>query len=145
MTFSGVMRFVLNRFSLTGLALACGLAAAACASVAPEAPLSETRWVVQSINGHPVAFRTPTLEFAADRISGTGGCNRYFGGYSISGDRLTFGGVGSTEMACEQPVMAQESAFHAALSAVRSYRRDGETLVLKGEGESEQVVLRGAN
>lgn len=145
MTFSGVMRFVLNRFSLTGLALACGLAAAACASVAPEAPLSETRWVVQTINGQPVAFRTPTLEFAADRISGTGGCNRFFGGYASNGDQLTFSGVGSTEMACEQPVMAQESAFHAALGAVRSYRRDGETLVLEGEGESEPLVLRAAN
>ncbi|MBN8606406.1 MAG: META domain-containing protein [Caulobacterales bacterium] len=145
MTFSVVMRFMLNRFSLIGLALACGLAAAACASVAPEAPLSETRWVVQSINGQPAVFRTPTLEFAADRVSGTGGCNRYFGGYAVNGERLIFSGVGSTEMACEQPVMAQESAFHAALGAVRFYRRDGETLVLEGEGESDLLILRAAN
>lgn len=145
MTFSAAMRFILDRFSLRGLALACGLAAAACASVAPEAPLTETRWVVQTINGQPVAFRTPTLEFAADRISGTGGCNRYFGGYAVDGARLAITGVGATEMACEQPVMAQEAAFHAALGAVRTYRREGETLVLRGESESEALVLRVAH
>lgn len=145
MTLHAIMRFLLNRASLAALALASGLAAAACASVAPEAPLSGTRWVAQSINGQPVAFRTPTLEFAGDRVSGTGGCNRYFGGYEAQGDQISFGGVGSTRMACEGPVMAQENAFHTTLAAVRAYRREGETLVLEGANENESLVFRPAN
>ncbi|HEX8901642.1 META domain-containing protein [Vitreimonas sp.] len=143
MTLTGAMRFVLNRTNLTGLALASALVAAACASTAPEPPLSGTRWVAQSIEGAPVAYRTPTIEFAADRISGTGGCNRFFGGYTISGDRISFGGVGATEMACEPVVMAQEAAFHTALSSAQTYRREGETLILSSSA-GEALVFRAA-
>lgn len=143
MTLTGAMRFVLNRTNLTGLALASALVAAACASTAPEPPLSGTRWVAQSIEGAPVAYRTPTIEFAADRISGTGGCNRFFGGYTISGDRISFGGVGTTEMACEPVVMAQEAAFHTALSSAQTYRREGETLILSSSA-GEALVFRAA-
>ncbi len=143
MTLTGAMRFVLNRTNLTGLALASALVAAACASTAPEPALSGTRWVAQSIEGAPVAYRTPTIEFAADRISGTGGCNRFFGGYTISGDRISFGGVGATEMACEPVVMAQEAAFHTALSSAQTYRREGETLILSSSA-GEALVFRAA-
>lgn len=143
MTFMGVMRFVLNRTTLSGLALASALVAAACASSAPEAPLSGTRWQAQSIEGAPVAYRTPTIEFAGDRISGTGGCNRFFGGYTISGDRISFGGVGATEMACEPVIMAQEAAFHTALNSAQTYRREGETLVLTSSA-GDALVFRPA-
>jgi heat shock protein HslJ len=43
----------------------------------------------------PAATEAPaTLDFAAGgeqtaRLSGSGGCNRYFAGYSLAGDRLT--------------------------------------------------------
>lgn len=143
MTLKTVMRFALTRANLSGLALASALAAAACASSAPEPPLSGTRWVAQSIEGAPVAYRTPTIEFAADRISGTGGCNRFFGGYTISGERISFGGVGATEMPCEPVVMAQEAAFHTALSSTRTYRREGETLILSSS-VGDALVFRAA-
>lgn len=143
MTFRGVMRFVLNRTSLTGLALASALVAAACASSAPEAPLSGTRWQAQSIEGAPVAYRTPTIEFEANRISGTGGCNRFFGGYTISGDRISFGGVGATEMACEPVIMAQEAAFHTALSSAQTFRREGDALILSSSA-GDALVFRPA-
>ncbi len=143
MTFTGVMRFVLNRTNLTALALASALVAAACASSAPEAPLSGTRWQAQTIEGAPVAYRTPTIEFAADRISGTGGCNRYFGTYQITGAQISVGDVGATEMACEPVVMAQEAAFHTALGDARSYRREGETLIL-ASSSGDVLVFRPA-
>ena len=143
MTFTGVMRFVLNRTTLSGLALASALVAAACASSAPDAPLSNTRWQAQSIEGAPVAYRTPTIEFAGDRISGTGGCNRYFGGYAVTGDGISFSGVGATEMACEPVVMMQEAAFHTALGDARRYRREGETLILSSP-TADVLVFRPA-
>ena len=143
MTFKGVMGFVLNRATLSGLALASALVAAACASSAPDAPLSGTRWMAQSIEGAPVAYRTPTIEFAGDRISGTGGCNRFFGGYAVSGEAISFTGVGATEMACEPVVMAQEAAFHTALGDARRFRREGESLIL-ASSSGDVLVFRPA-
>jgi len=110
--------------------LASALVAAACASNAPANNLSDTSWTVSSIAGEPVSERAPTLEFASNRLSGAAGCNRYFGGYELDGDRIIVRGVGSTEMACEAPIMRQEAAFLTALSEAQRYRRDGESLVL---------------
>lgn len=122
---------------------ASGLIAAACASFAPEAPLSGTRWTAQSISGRPVGERAPTIEFSADRISGTGSCNRYFGSYEVGGegDALQISQIGSTEMACEGPIMAQEQAYFAALSATHSYRLVEDTLVLSG-ADGSRIVFR---
>ena len=109
------------------MALACcisGLVAAACASNAPTAILADTSWTVASLNGEPVAEGAPTIEFSGDRISGSGGCNRYFGGYEVTGaETIVIRGVGSTEMACEPTeIMSREQAYFTALSTVRSYR-----------------------
>jgi heat shock protein HslJ len=121
-----------------------GLAAAACASNVPIAALSDTRWTVASLNGEPLAERAPTIEFGRDRISGSGGCNRYFGGYEITGtDTIVIRGVGSTEMACEpMAIMTREQAYFTALDGVRSYRRDGDRLTLSSVAGPTIVLER---
>ena len=40
---------------------------------------------------------------------------------------------------------ARQPLLDCNLGAVRFYRRDGETLVLEGEGESDLLILRAAN
>lgn len=89
------------------LAIAGFLALAACAFVkdqsgaAPEVPaLAGSEWVLDGLGGAGlVSGREPTLTFSADgRISGTTGCNRFFGGYTQDGASLTFFGTGMTEM-----------------------------------------------
>ncbi len=51
-------------------------------------------------------------------MSGSDGCNNYFGEYVLDGAKLTFKQpMGSTMMACEEPVMAQASSFMQALQA----------------------------
>src|SRR5689334_17300491 len=74
-----------------------------------------------------------TIAFAAegdgpsDRISGSAGCNRYFGSYTLAGDHLTVGPTGSTRMMCDPERMAQEDRFFQALQATeRVELRDGE-------------------
>ena len=129
------------------MAAAClisGLVAAACASNAPTALLADTHWTVASINGEPIAEVAPTIEFSTDRISGTGGCNRYFGGYEITGaETIVIRGVGSTEMACEPAeIMAREQAYFTALSAVRAYRHEGEQLTLSAVAGPTIVLHR---
>ena len=50
-------------------------------------------WIIAEINGKaPVAGSTPTVTFDADgKLNGNGSCNRFFGGYTLSGEGLTVG------------------------------------------------------
>jgi heat shock protein HslJ len=73
-----------------------------------------------------------TLNFLADEVNGQA-CNHYGGNYSIGdGGRITFDAMAMTEMACEEPMMTVEAAYHAALAAVSMATRDGERLTLSG-------------
>src|SRR4029453_8993828 len=54
------------------------------------------------------------LHPADERVSGSGGCNRFTGGYELAGDRLTFGRMAATMMACAD-AMDTEKAFLSAL------------------------------
>ncbi|CUR60150.1 exported hypothetical protein [metagenome] len=118
------------------------LAGAACggADDGPDAgddPGSSTLdgdWTLSSATGlalddaHPI-----TLTLDGDQVSGTSACNRYLGSVTVSGDTVTFGPLGGTEMACSPPsVMRLEQDFLAALQAADSATVDGDTLTLTG-------------
>jgi heat shock protein HslJ len=47
---------------------------------------------------------------------------------------VTFSNMVMTEMACEEPMMTVESAYHAALAAVSHVARSGDELTMGGEG-----------
>ena len=71
-------------------------------------------------------------QFAAGKVSGSAGCNRYFGGYTSGPkNQLLFdGGMGATQMACVQPVAIQERRYLGLLSGVNSREIRGEQLLL---------------
>ncbi|MBE7732469.1 META domain-containing protein [Devosia faecipullorum] len=101
--------------------------------VPPPLPaLTDIVWNVTSIGGRPaIGPRPPTLSIAADlRASGHGGCNNYFAETSLSETELTFGPAAATRMACEPDLMAQESAYFAALAAVTGFELEGRSLRL---------------
>jgi hypothetical protein len=89
----------------------------------------------------PLVGTTPTAEFSADQISGSAGCNTYFGTYTLSGSDISIGDLASTEMACMDPegVMEQDQVFLSALQSAASFRLNGERLELLDESGS--VVL----
>lgn len=101
-------------------------------------------WLAEDIDGGGVIDRAQTtLVIAQDgAVHGSGGCNRYSGSAKIDGDKLVFGALASTNMACAEAQMNQEGKFHAALGKVASFRidqqqrklslldADGKTLVL---------------
>jgi putative lipoprotein len=60
------------------------------------------------------------------KITGSGGCNRIAGKAAISGERISFGPMISTKMACAPAVMDQESKFLAALGDARRFEVDGQ-------------------
>jgi len=73
-----------------------------------------------------------TLNVEGSQVSGRSGCNQYFGEFTLVDGRVTLGGLGGTEMACEEPIMALEAAYLGGLAKVGAARMDGETLVLTG-------------
>ncbi len=74
-------------------------------------------------------------------ISGRSACNSYGGQVVVKDGQVRFGDMMMTEMACEEPVMASESAYHAALGKVNAATRQGDTLTLLGP-EVELVFVR---
>lgn len=74
---------------------------------------------------------SPTLVLDADnKISGSDGCNRYSGIYTINGDELTLTPQTSTMMACPDKVMTQANLFLKALSETTKYEIKGGQLNL---------------
>lgn len=63
-----------------------------------------------------------TLTVEGDRVSGSAGCNRYFGSVRESGpSELAIGPLGSTRMACPEPKMETEHRFLKALEKVNGF------------------------
>jgi heat shock protein HslJ len=95
-------------------------------------------WRLVELGGRAVEVakpeQRPTLRLdAAERhAAGTGGCNRFGGGYQLDGAKLRFAELASTMMACEHG-METEAAYHAALAKVRGWRIAGERLELLDE------------
>ncbi len=85
-----------------------------------------------------------TAEFAESRISGSGGCNRFMGGYEIpQAGTLSIGPLASTFMACEQPIANQEAQYLKALQAAQRYELDDEgQLAIFYRTDQESGVLR---
>jgi heat shock protein HslJ len=83
-----------------------------------------------------------TADFAGGKISGTGGCNRYFGNYSTKGSQIKIGALGSTFKACEQSVMEQESRFLKAMQQAVRYETDSNGLQIYYRNEQGEGVLR---
>jgi heat shock protein HslJ len=133
------------RTTLFALACSLTLGLAACESTASTAGLADSiqghMWAAEAIGGKDVVDGTVvTLKIEGNRVSGKAGCNGYGGPVEIDGDRIKFGALFSTKMACMGGgVMEQEQRYLNALQGVTrgEIRRDG-TLVLKSrDGDIE--------
>ena len=100
----------------------------------PEPTLNtNSRLIAQwSRVGQYVGELRPTVTFTADgKVSGFAGCNRFMGTYTLEGDTLKFGALGSTRMACLSPeAQAQETVFLAQLQSQPKFEAVGSTLKL---------------
>jgi heat shock protein HslJ len=100
-----------------------------------EIPLNST-WLLKSFGDtgseEPVISGSKvTLQFVEEgKIAGSGGCNRYFSSYVIeSGNKLSFGLIGSTMMYCEG-VMDQEYQYLGVLENISAIEFDQTSLKL---------------
>ena len=75
------------------------------------------------------------IRFGAEgKLKGHGGCNGFFGSYKISNDGLEIGPIGTTHMACPDPIIDRELAFTKRLQAAKSFKRERIKLELLDEG-----------
>ncbi|MBW2937099.1 META domain-containing protein [Aureisphaera sp. CAU 1614] len=100
---------------------------------------------VTEINGNTITEKAPNIRFyALDKtIRGNTGCNSFFGSYALDLYALSFSDIGSTEMACDQPIMDVENAFLNALNNTGSY--DIQNRVLTLYSKNDRTVLLKAN
>ena len=75
-----------------------------------------------------------TLTINGSQIGGVAACNHYGGEITVGVDGLKIDDLGGTAMGCADPAMAAESAYMGALSRVRLIEREGEDLVVQGDG-----------
>ena len=117
---------------------------AACAATSggsqvPDAPVRNTLWALHSLAGSPATVPGAAqrqaqflLHLDDNRSSGSGGCNRFNGTYTLDGKTLRFAPQAATRMACADG-MAQETAFFKVLEQTRRWRIKGDHLWLLDE------------
>jgi putative lipoprotein len=99
------------------------------------AALENTYWKLIVLGANPVQGVEPQrephliLQREQKSVTGSGGCNRLTGSYTLDGDRITFGQMAATMMACVRG-MEQEQAFHKALASGTRWQVVGRKLEL---------------
>ena len=127
-------------FSIATLAIAGTLGACAAPPTAHE-PLWGSEWRLQSIAGQ-AALPQPaaTLVFPQPgQAVGHGSCNRFSGAVEIDRDRLTFGPLMSTKMACIGGASEQESRYLGALQKAQRYEVQGDSLLIHAQGMDQPL------
>nr|WP_242519284.1 META domain-containing protein [Halochromatium roseum] len=89
----------------------------------PSTLLEGEEWTVHSLAGEPVPDEVSvTINFLEnDRVAGSSGCNRFMGGYALTGEGLSFDQIAGTMMACPELQMQTEQRFLGLLQAVNRF------------------------
>jgi heat shock protein HslJ len=142
-TFEKTISMKIFHFCMASLLMlaACSTNKTASKQGADPAPTAEnktlegTYWVLTELNGRPVASpkegeKPSYIYFDASkkRASVSGGCNVMGGSYELmDGNRLKFGNMMSTMMAC--PDMTNEDGLKAMTGTVDNYAIQGDNLM----------------
>ncbi len=110
-----------------------------------ETPLVGTRWVLTKLGETNVAPAEReaflTLQASDQRASGYAGCNMFAGPYQLAGDKLSFGPLAMTRMACPPPGMAVEGGYANALRGAKAYKIAGQTMTLTDDAGKSLATL----
>lgn len=98
--------------------------------------LEGTSWKLtglSSITGElPKTAKEVTMRLDTGRVFGSGGCNRYFGSYSLNGSSLKFNGVASTKMFCQGAMEVEDGLMQSINNTDGYYVRGKWLTLLKG-------------
>jgi heat shock protein HslJ len=107
-------------------------------NAAESVSLDGTSWTLTAYGDtSPLPNTTIDITFEGGELSGSAGCNHYFGSYETSGNTISISDVSATEMFCTGPegVMEQETAYLSALSAAKTFQISGGLLQIAGSGD----------
>jgi heat shock protein HslJ len=101
----------------------------------PPAPLVGTDWRLFQLHDLPTIggrYQTPaTLRIDSTTVTGFTGCNRMSGPVTYTKDRIRFGALATTRMAClDTDIGRVEAGLLNALDGARRQRIIGDTLIL---------------
>lgn len=99
--------------------------------------LAGSEWRVVEIAGAK-AQGTGSVRFTHTSVRGRATCNAFFGAFRETQGAVEISGVNHTRIGCD--AHAEEQVFIDSLSRVRSYRLEGDKLVLIDAGGS--VILK---
>jgi heat shock protein HslJ len=125
-------RSLLPLFLLPALLLV-GCAPSGTTGTPSPGSVTGTVWRLTELDGNRVVPSVEaTLELSKEgKASGQGSCNRFSGTVAISGDRIEFGPLASTKMACvDAAATAQETKYLDALQKAERFELDGSTLLI---------------
>ncbi len=111
-----------------------------CGRMTTPGQLTNTYWKLTELDGQPTVVgeaREPHLRLRQDdsRADGSTGCNTFNGSFERDGDRLTFGRLVTTLMACTDPALSrQEQRFLQVLASVDRAAAVGDRLTLYAQG-----------
>jgi heat shock protein HslJ len=111
---------------------------------APMDLIAGPEWRVSMIGDAVVAPEgsvTLAVDGAAGRVSGTSGCNQYFGAMTLTGEGLILGPeFGASMMMCDDTIMTTERDFLGAIATVTRFdiAEDGALLLIAGD----ETVIR---
>lgn len=112
----------------------------------PASLLTGAEWQIEDITGKGIIDGARiTIAFSPDgRIAGSTGCNRFTGGYTLSGEGLNLQPAGVTLMACPEALMKQERRMLDALAQVWRFDLDetGALLLIGGSDEGPLLTAR---
>jgi len=96
------------------------------------ATLQAAPWTLSELDGQSVDASTGiTAAFGADgSLTGSAGCNDYFGDYTTDGAILSVSPLAATRKACEQDVMDAENVFLTLLQGAATWSLDGTVLTV---------------
>lgn len=81
-------------------------------------------WTVEALEGAALPATAEvdiTFDPASGQVFGTSGCNRYAGGFTLTGEGLSFGAAAGTMMACPEDQMAVEQTFLRGLTTISRF------------------------
>lgn len=111
-------------------------------TAAPTLVGSAWRLVESSKDGKSASNVESTISFTADTASGKGGCNNFGGSYTVTGDKIQFGNLASTLMACiANEMMTQEAWYLKSLNTATRYEMSGNTLKIYFDGGKQVLTF----
>ena len=120
-------------------------------TTSPALQLEGTTWKLTSLAtetgmNNTLPNTTITAKFDDGNVTGSSGCNRYFGSYQLNKTEIKVGLLGSTLMFCADPdgVMTQEASYELLLQNVTSYAISNNELTLSNSLGNPQLVFEAA-